>query len=95
MRKGPKPTQKDADCLIGGGPNAFQKYESSDVLPSHAVTRALRLLNWDPKGPEALKKQANAPSFHLIFSPETWTFEGSRWTAELCTEIRINTRLSG
>jgi len=60
IRKRLKLTQKDAGRLIGGGPNAFQKYESGDVLPSHAVTSALLLLNWDPKGLEVLKRHANA-----------------------------------
>lgn len=60
IRKRLKLTQKDAGRLIGGGPNAFQKYESEDVLPSHAVTSALLLLNRDPKGLEVLKRHANA-----------------------------------
>jgi putative zinc finger/helix-turn-helix YgiT family protein len=60
IRKRLKLTQKDAGRLIGGGPNAFQKYESGDVLPSHAVTSALLLLNRDPKGLEVLKRHANA-----------------------------------
>ena len=38
-------TQKDAGRLIGGGPNAFQKYESGDVVVSHAVMSALLLLD--------------------------------------------------
>ena len=37
IRKRLKLTQKDAGHLIGGGPNAFQKYECGDVLV--AVTR--------------------------------------------------------
>lgn len=43
-------TQKDAGRLIGGGPNAFQKYESGDVVVSHAVMSALLLLDRDPSG---------------------------------------------
>jgi HTH-type transcriptional regulator/antitoxin MqsA len=58
IRKRLKLTQKDAGLLIGGGPNAFQKYESGDILPSHAVTSAFLLLNRDPKGLEVLIKQA-------------------------------------
>ena len=51
-------TQKDAGRLIGGGPNAFQKYESGDVLVSRAVTSALLLLESNPGGLETLKKRA-------------------------------------
>ncbi|MBM3571952.1 MAG: type II toxin-antitoxin system MqsA family antitoxin [Alphaproteobacteria bacterium] len=50
-------TQKDAGRLIGGGPNAFQKYESGDVLVSHAVTSALLLLERDPSGLSLLKRR--------------------------------------
>ncbi|WP_085339933.1 type II toxin-antitoxin system MqsA family antitoxin [Aquidulcibacter paucihalophilus] len=50
-------TQKDAGRLIGGGPNAFQKYESGEVLVSHGVTSALLLLERDPSGLTVLKRQ--------------------------------------
>ena len=51
-------TQKDAGRLIGGGPNAFQKYESGDVLASGAVTSALLLLDRDPSGLDVLRNRA-------------------------------------
>ena len=41
-------TQNRAGELIGGGPRAFQKYESGDLLPSRAISSALRLLDHDP-----------------------------------------------
>ena len=41
-------TQVEAGELIGGGPRAFQKYESGDLLPSRAISSALRLLDADP-----------------------------------------------
>lgn len=41
-------TQAEAGDLIGGGPRAFQKYEAGDLLPSRAVSSALRLLDRDP-----------------------------------------------
>jgi len=50
-------TQKDAGRLIGGGPNAFQKYESGDVVVSHAVMSALLLLDRDPSGLSVLKQR--------------------------------------
>ena len=34
-------SQETAGLLIGGGPRAFQKYESGDLLPSRAVSSAL------------------------------------------------------
>ena len=52
-------TQKDAGRLIGGGPNAFQKYESGDVVVSHAVMSALLLLDRDPSGLSILKQRVH------------------------------------
>ena len=43
-------TQEEAGGLIGGGPRAFQKYESGDLLPSRAISSALRLLDANPAG---------------------------------------------
>lgn len=51
-------TQKEAGRLIGGGQNAFQKYESGDVLASHAISSALLLLDQNPDGLAVLRKQA-------------------------------------
>jgi HTH-type transcriptional regulator/antitoxin MqsA len=42
--------QVAAGELIGGGPRAFQKYESGDLLTSRAISSALRLLDHDPAG---------------------------------------------
>lgn len=55
-------TQKDAGRLIGGGPNAFQKYESGDVLVSGAITSALLLLENDPSGLDVLRSKDEAVS---------------------------------
>ena len=41
-------TQVQAGELIGGGPRAFQKYETGDLLPSRAISSALVLLDHDP-----------------------------------------------
>ena len=48
IRKKLKLTQEQAGQLIGGGPRAFQKYESGDLLPSRAISSALILLDHDP-----------------------------------------------
>ncbi len=47
--------QTAAGQVIGGGPRAFQKYESGDLLPSRAISSALRLLDHDPKALRLLK----------------------------------------
>jgi HTH-type transcriptional regulator/antitoxin MqsA len=58
IRKRLQLSQKDAGRLIGGGPNAFQKYESGDVVVSHAVMSALLLLDRDPSGLSVLQQRA-------------------------------------
>ena len=55
IRKGLKLTQKEAGIIIGGGRNAFQKYESGEVLVSKAITSALLLLDQNPEGLKVLK----------------------------------------
>ncbi len=50
IRKALGLSQRRAGFLIGGGPNAFQKYESGEVLVSHAISSALVLLDRDPDG---------------------------------------------
>lgn len=55
IRKALKLTQKEAGLIIGGGPNAFQKYESGEVLVSKAITSALLLLDQNPDGLKVLK----------------------------------------
>jgi HTH-type transcriptional regulator / antitoxin MqsA len=48
-------TQTRAGEIVGGGPRAFQKYESSDALPSRAISSALVLLDHDPKALRVLE----------------------------------------
>lgn len=60
IRKRLRLTQKAAGTLIGGGINAFQKYESGEVLVSHAITTALILLDRDPDGLDVLKQRSPA-----------------------------------
>jgi HTH-type transcriptional regulator/antitoxin MqsA len=56
-------SQEQAGQLIGGGPRAFQKYESGDLLPSRAVSSALALLDHDPAALTVLKaRQSEATS---------------------------------
>lgn len=60
IRKKLRLTQEAAGLLIGGGPRAFQKYESGDLLPSRAVSNALVLLDHDPEGLAVLKAHSKA-----------------------------------
>lgn len=53
-------SQETAGLLIGGGPRAFQKYESGDLLPSRAVSSALVLLDHDPGALAVLKRRHDA-----------------------------------
>ena len=48
IRKKLRLTQEAAGLVIGGGPRAFQMYESGDRLPSRAISSALVLLDHDP-----------------------------------------------
>jgi len=53
-------TQEAAGIIIGGGPRAFQKYESGDLLPSRAISSALLLLDHDPEALSLLKAHSKA-----------------------------------
>jgi HTH-type transcriptional regulator/antitoxin MqsA len=53
-------SQEAAGLMIGGGPRAFQKYESGDLLPSRAASSALALLRHDPTALSVLKLQRKA-----------------------------------
>ncbi|MBW7921328.1 MAG: type II toxin-antitoxin system MqsA family antitoxin [Rubellimicrobium sp.] len=60
IRKGLRITQREAGALIGGGPNAFQKYESGDIVISKAVDTALRLLDGKPQRLSELRQARRA-----------------------------------
>jgi len=55
IRKKLNLTQQKAGQVIGGGPRAFQKYETGDLLPSRAVSSVLALLDHDPAALAVLK----------------------------------------
>ncbi len=55
VRKGLGLTQKEAGLLLGGGRNAFQKYESAEVLTSQAISNLLRVLKKYPMALEVLR----------------------------------------
>ena len=63
-------TQEVAGELIGGGPRAFQKYETGDSLPSRAISSALVLLDHDPKALTVLEaRQAKIPARPHVAAP--------------------------
>lgn len=51
-------TQREAGAIIGGGPNAFQKYEQGTVTVSKPMSNLLRVLEKHPEEVEELKKYA-------------------------------------
>ena len=57
IRKKLRLTQEAAGLVIGGGPRAFQKYESGDLLPSRAISSALILLDNDPNALRVLTRR--------------------------------------
>jgi HTH-type transcriptional regulator/antitoxin MqsA len=66
-------SQETAGLLIGGGPRAFQKYESGDILPSRAVSSALVLLDHAPDALAVLKKRYDAikaPAASQVSTPD-------------------------
>ena len=70
IRKKLRLTQEAAGIVIGGGPRAFQKYESGDLLPSRAISSALLLLDHDPKALTVLRgRQSEASSAHDVLRP--------------------------
>jgi HTH-type transcriptional regulator/antitoxin MqsA len=64
-------TQADAGQIIGGGPRAFQKYETGDLLPSRAISSALVLLDHDPGALTVLKRRLGnvTPEAHSLAHP--------------------------
>jgi HTH-type transcriptional regulator/antitoxin MqsA len=51
-------TQREAGTILGGGPNAFQKYEQDTVTVSKSMSNLLRVLERHPEEVEELRKQA-------------------------------------
>ena len=58
-------SQADAGEVIGGGPRAFQKYESGTVRPSASVVRLLRLLDENPAALGVLRGEREAGPFEV------------------------------
>jgi HTH-type transcriptional regulator/antitoxin MqsA len=52
-----KLTQREAAAILGGGINAFQKYESGQTILSHAMSNLLRVLERHPEEAQKLKEE--------------------------------------
>lgn len=55
-------TQKDAAKIFGGGPIAFSKYESEDIVPTEAMNKLLWLAT---EMPETVQRLAHAANIKL------------------------------
>ena len=62
IRKKLRLNQEAAGQILGGGPNAFHKYEKGDVLPSQAISNLLRVLEALPNGLEVLQGRQTSGS---------------------------------
>lgn len=57
VRKALGLTQREAGLILGGGPNAFQKYETAELVPSKAISNLLRVLEAHPVALEVLRRE--------------------------------------
>ena len=53
-------TQREAGLILGGGPNAFQKYEAAELVPSKAISNLLRVLEAHPAALEVLRRASQS-----------------------------------
>lgn len=60
VRKRLKLTQEEAGRLIGGGPRAFQKYESGAMPPSDAAVALIEILHRHPEDVAFLRSLRSA-----------------------------------
>lgn len=52
-------TQEEAGTLFGGGPRAFQKYESGEIMPSRTMCATLYFVVRRPEMLEELREKIN------------------------------------
>ncbi|MBF0133814.1 MAG: type II toxin-antitoxin system MqsA family antitoxin [Magnetococcales bacterium] len=57
IRKRLKLSQRKAGEILGGGPNAFHKYEKGKILVSKAISNLLKILDHDPKALQLLESK--------------------------------------
>lgn len=59
IRKRLKLTQEEAGALFGGGPRAFQKYESGEIMPSRTMCATLYFVVRRPEMLDELRARSN------------------------------------
>lgn len=69
IRESLRLTQVEAGSVVGGGPNAFAKYEAGTVKPSAAVIKLLRLLEDSPGLISRLGGEERRPANSVSNSP--------------------------
>jgi HTH-type transcriptional regulator/antitoxin MqsA len=72
IRKKLRLSQESAGLLIGGGPRAFQKYETGNLLPSRAISSALVLLDHNPEALAVLKERHEANQAPVLSQVEPY-----------------------
>ena len=75
IRESLRLSQIEAGDVVGGGPNAFAKYEAGTVKPSAAVIKLLRLLEARPELISDLGGEAPRPAASAATSPFAVTGE--------------------
>ena len=59
IRKNLRLTQEEAGTLFGGGPRAFQKYESGEIMPSRTMCATLYFVVRRPEMLDELRARSN------------------------------------
>jgi HTH-type transcriptional regulator/antitoxin MqsA len=68
IRRGLGLSQREAGEVLGGGPRAFQKYESRTVMVSKPMSNLLRLLERHPKALKELSASVSSPGVRTRLS---------------------------
>lgn len=84
MRKAAKLTQAQAGALLGGGPVAFSKYETDDLIPDNAMANLLRLAIADASVISVLRTLRSASTTairtyqipNLATASASWHYQG-------------------
>lgn len=87
LRKRWQLNQQDAARLFGGGPVAFSKYESDDVMQSDAMDKLLRVADQVPAALEKLKADAGVISKEARLWETIATINFSPFARKAKTEV--------
>tara|TARA_R110000850_G_scaffold162437_4_gene287320 strand:+ start:4500 stop:5033 length:534 start_codon:yes stop_codon:yes gene_type:complete len=87
LRKHWQLSQQDAARIFGGGPVAFSKYESDDVMQSDAMDKLLRVADQVPAALEKLKADAGVKSREVSLWENIATINFSPFARKAKTEV--------